>query len=135
MHAKCHMDVTFQHSCDSIITEIADRVDSKTWTDPHNGGSYSITSSNSTYLAGQRITGNGKYTDKFDFYFAESGSGCAVEACSESQVTSLLDFSTNYCNLHNLYCSSKDGCSTMGTDLTYSEKYTKCTQHEDVCVA
>ena len=151
MHAKCQMDVSFDNSCDSVMSEMTGRVNSKTWTDPHNGGIYSITryeflylystllksllSSNSTYLAGQRITGDGKYTDKFDFYLTPSGSGCSVEACSESQVSSIIDYSTNYCNLHDLYCSSKDGCPTVGSDLTYTEKYSQCIQHDDVCIA
>ena len=56
-------------------------------------------------------------------------------ACSESQVNSVIDYSTNYCNLHSLYCNSSDGCPTAGTDLTYSESYSSCSQHDDVCVA
>jgi hypothetical protein len=135
IHAKCLMDVKFENSCDSIIKEIENRVNSNSWTDPHNGGTYTITSSNSTYLAGQRVTGDEKYTDKFDYTFTSSGSGCNVEACSESQVMSIADFSTNYCNLHSLYCSSADGCPTAGTELTYTESYSHCSQHEDVCVS
>lgn len=57
-----------------------------------------------------------------------------VSACSESQVTSVVDYSTNYCNLHSLYCNSSSGCPTAGKDLTYTEKYSSCSQHDDVCV-
>lgn len=135
IHAKCQMDVKFENSCDSIIKEIEGRVNSDTWTDPHNAGSYSITASNSSYIAGQRVTGDLKYTDKFDYFFTPSGDGCSVEACSESQVMSILDFSTNYCNLHSLYCSSVDGCPTVGTDLIYQETFTSCSQHDEVCVS
>ena len=130
MHAKCDMGVTFTNSCSDVMTEISNRVTSD-WVDPHNGGTYTITNSTSTSIEGQRLTGDGKYTDKFDFEFTSSSDGgCSVEACSESQVNSMLDFSTNYCNLHDLYCSSTDGCPTVGKDLSYSEKYSSCRQHD-----
>jgi len=135
MHAKCDMKVTFTDSCEDVMAEISGRVNSD-WVDPHNGGVYSITNSSSTSITGQRITGDQKYTDLFDFTFTSSASGCAVEACSESQVMSMKDFSTNYCNLHDLYCSSADGCPTAGKDLTYSEQYGSCSEHDSgVCVA
>jgi hypothetical protein len=135
MHAKCDMGVTFTQSCDTVLTEINARVAGKNgWTDPHNGGQYSITNQTSSFLSGQRTTGDGKYTDLFDFSFATASGGCTVEACSESQVKSLLDFSTNYCNLHSLYCSAASGCPTVGADLTYSESYSSCSQHDDACV-
>lgn len=136
MHAKCDMDVTFSQPCESVMAEINDRIAGKSgWTDPHNGGKYSVTNQTITLLSGQRVTGDGKYTDFFDFSFTASGSGCNVGACSESQVNSLIDFSTNYCNLHSLYCSSAFGCPTVGADLAYSETYSSCHQHDDVCVA
>ena len=134
VHAKCDMSVKFTQSCDSVASEISARVNSD-WTDPHNGGTYSLSSSNSSYIAGQRVTGDGKYTDKFDFMLSENGKGCLVEACSESQVMSIADFSTNYCNLHDLYCSSADGCTSVGAELTYEESYTACVQHDDVCIS
>lgn len=134
VHAKCEMNLKFTNQCDAVMTEISGRLTSSTWVDPHNGGTYSLTSSNSSYISGQRITGDKKYTDKFDFFFAKSGTGCLVNSCSESQVFSITDYSTNYCNLHDLYCSSTDGCPTIGKDLTYTETYTSCTQHDSVCV-
>lgn len=136
IHAKCDMDVTFEDSCEAVKKEINGRVDGDNgWTDPHNGGKYTITNQTSSFISGQRVTGDGKYTDLFEFKFSPDGSGCLVDACSESQVTSVLDFSTNYCNLHSLYCSSQSGCPTVGEDLTYREKYSSCSQHDDVCVA
>merc|ERR1711865_1126354 len=47
--------------------------------------------------------------------------GCRIEACSESQGTSVGDFSTNYCDLRNLYCGSADGCKTVSKDFSHSE--------------
>lgn len=134
LHAKCEMDVKFSNSCDEVRAEIVGRMQSPTWTDPHNGGTYTLISSNASYVSGQRLTGDKKYTDKFDFLFSASGTGCKVDACSESQVSSIVDYSTNYCNLHDLYCSSSDGCPTVGKDLSYTETYSSCSQHDDVCV-
>jgi len=136
MHASCDMGVTFTNSCQDVIQEMSTRVTSDQWIDPHNGGTYTITNQTDTYLAGQRVTGDSKYTDKFDFTFTATDSGCQVEACSESQVNSMKDFSTNYCNLHDLYCSEKDGCTTVGKTLSYSEKYSSCSEHDSsVCVS
>mmetsp|Transcript_7299 Transcript_7299/g.14732 ORF Transcript_7299/g.14732 Transcript_7299/m.14732 type:complete len:368 (+) Transcript_7299:12-1115(+) len=137
IHAKCSMEVTFQNSCSDVISEMTSRAAGENgWVDPHNGGTYTFTSSSPTDISGTRTTGDGKYTDKYDFNFdSTSDTTCTMSACSESQVMSVLDFSTNYCNLHSLYCSSADGCPTVGSDLTYSEDFKSCKQHDNVCVA
>ena len=80
-----------------------------------------VTSSSASGLVGSRTTKNGQYTDKFGFSFSTVGAGCQVKGCSQSQVTSIADFSTNYCNLHDLYCGSQDGCTPAGSDYAYSE--------------
>lgn len=57
-----------------------------------------------------------------DFSFtAFTATGCQLTACSESQVTSYSDFSTNYCNLRNLYCGSDDNCPVVASDMQSSE--------------
>merc|ERR1712078_730276 len=46
------------------------------------------------------------YTDKQIFTFSDSADGtCEIQACSQSQGFSVMDFSTNYCDIHNLYCN------------------------------
>merc|ERR1711988_1669131 len=81
---------------------------------------------NSTVLSTQRVTGDGKYTDLQKFTLTTSGSGCSVAACSESQVFSILDFSTNFCDLHNLWCGSQDGCPVANADFKYTETINSC---------
>ena len=128
-HASCELTLTFAESCAAVRAEIADRAAGKGgWTDPHNGGRYTITAQSESELDGQRVTGDGKYTDKFVYAFAATtgSAGCTVTACSESQVTSYLDFSTNYCNLKDLYCNSADGCAVATHDLTYEESVGDC---------
>lgn len=142
-HAKCKMTVRFQQPCSTVISEINLRLTSPTWIDPHNRGTYSQISSTPmspehVLIKGSRLTGDGKYTDLFTFYTTdlnESGS-CEVHACSESQVFSILDFSTNYCNLRNLYCNSDEGCPPVQYDLDYEEIYVDCRQNKKQnCIA
>merc|ERR1712022_64354 len=102
------------------------------WTDPHNKGKYTITSSSGSAMALKHLTGTGKYTDKLMLTFSStSNGGCSLDACSESQVTSVLDMSTNYCNLHDLYCSD-DECHVLSSKLSYSEDVKSCSsgQHD-----
>merc|ERR1712150_276658 len=63
-----------------------------------------------------RTTANGQYTDKLTYTFQDKVSGCEVSGCSESQVTSVADFSTNYCNLRMLYCTKDEGCKPVTKD-------------------
>ena len=97
------------------------------WHDPHNNGTYSSTASGSSAaLSFSRLTGNRKYTDKMTFTFKDNGSGqCSLLGCSESQVTSILDFGTNYCNLRMLYCGSADGCKPVDHDIKSTEQKVK----------
>ena len=37
---------------------------------------------------------------------------------TSTQVTSVIDRSTNYCNLYNLYCGENVGCQVAQTALT-----------------
>ena len=72
----------------------------------------------------KRVTGNKRFTDKLTFTFSDfpgTKPACGIHACSESQVFSLKDFSTNYCNLRILYCGKEDGCVPVKHDLSVSE--------------
>ena len=138
-HAKCDMAVSFpQDQCEIVQTEILSRMAGKDgWIDPHNRGTYSLIESKQSELGdrvikGERQTGDKKYVDKFMFTLVptQGGSGCTMSACSESQVFSILDFSTNYCNLRMLYCNTSDGCEVLKSNLVYKEKYTNCRQRQ-----
>jgi hypothetical protein len=135
VHAKCAMTVKFDQPCDVVRREMEGRIQSTTWVDPHNQGTYTISDSSSEgRIEVSRLTGDKRFTDKmaieFDSTGDKGGQGrCTVRACSTSQVTSILDFSTNYCNLRNLYCNSEtDGCPVFQHELTYQEKYDNCWQ-------
>jgi len=131
MHAMCNMTVDIHGgSCAQVKAEVLARVAGDGgWYDPHNRGVYTLLSDTDEFTEIKRLTGDKKYTDKMDFEFTNSkNASCLVIACSESQVTSMLDFSTNYCNLHDLYCGTAVGCKVVKGDFTFSEQQTKCTQ-------
>mmetsp|Transcript_1746 Transcript_1746/g.2609 ORF Transcript_1746/g.2609 Transcript_1746/m.2609 type:complete len:170 (+) Transcript_1746:19-528(+) len=124
IHAQITLSATASASCSDVIAEIKARVDgqaSGTWHDPHNNGKYSILSAAESELDLSRVTGNGKYTDKQVLTFSGTGSSCTIEGCSQSQVTSVADMSTNYCDLRMLYCGSADGCKPVAHDFAVTE--------------
>jgi len=147
VHASNQVTATAQASCSAVAAEIQARASgSNGWVDPHNGGVYSVLSVSATEIETQRTTnpktsvGGVVYTDKQIFTLTEQGEGeCLIEACSESQGTSVGDMSTNYCDLRNLYCGSEDGCkSAAGKDFTVKETTIKpsigASSNKDACI-
>eukprot|EP01060_Flectonema_neradi_P017376 TRINITY_DN24272_c0_g1_i1.p1 TRINITY_DN24272_c0_g1~~TRINITY_DN24272_c0_g1_i1.p1 ORF type:complete len:330 (+),score=56.54 TRINITY_DN24272_c0_g1_i1:53-1042(+) len=144
LYASCEVKSTVSGSCEQAGVEITARMlGLNGWTDPHNNGFYQLTSNTSTEISGQRTTGGaphtpGKhYTDKFILSLSPvDESTCLISSCSESQSTSFLDFSTNYCNIRNLYCGSSDGCVPVRFDFNIvSENLGTCLQHDkDECI-
>jgi serine protease 16 len=134
-HDSAELTVTFANSCEIVAEEMLARVRGEAgWRDPHTRhgvgtrGRYSLLRHEGMAQDGtpgmislSRVTADGAYTDLMDFSFQRDGSGCVVQACSESQVPSFLDMSTNYCNLHDLYCNLSDGCPFALHSLDYSE--------------
>jgi len=125
VHASCQVDVTAEAACSDVMSEMEARVagiSSGAWHDPHNNGIYSLEGQHGDELEFQRVTGNKKYTDKLKFTFEDgSGGTCKIQGCSESQVFSIADFSTNYCNMRMLYCGSADGCKPVKNDFAVTE--------------
>eukprot|EP00392_Amoebophrya_sp_AT5.2_P006362 g6374.t1 len=118
-HASCAATFEMNADCDLVKDEVLARVEGKNgWEDPHNHGKYSVLHDDpkKKILSLQRDTNSTpKYTDLMLLTFISTAEDttCSVSACSESQITSYLDFSTNYCNLRNLLCGSKtSGCKT-----------------------
>ena len=139
-HSKCKVHVSFTQSCAVVAIEILARIAGEQgFIDPHNAGTYSLLESSDSHVLGQRITGSGStthYTDHFLFTFvAPSGqqAGCDVTACSESQGMSLYDMSTNYCNMHVLYCTGSEGCPSVSQpSLEFTETTIDCTHGSSV---
>lgn len=127
IHASMKVTATASATCADVQAEIEARAGGNGWVDPHNGGIYSVLDSSSGIVSTQRTTnpatsvGGTVYTDKQIFVLTDEAGGCKIEACSESQGTSVGDFSTNYCDVRNLYCGSADNCKTVSHDFTHTE--------------
>jgi C1A family cysteine protease len=121
-HAGLRMTSTVGASCDSVKGEMLGRVaGANGWYDQHNRGTYTQQNYGGD-VSFSRTTGDGKYTDKMSFVLTPEGeSSCKVEGCSESQVFSILDMSTNYCEQKLLYCGSDEGCNVAYHDFTHAE--------------
>lgn len=127
MHAWAAVQVTASATCDDVAKEMVARVagqDPKTWRDPHDGGGgkqkYTLLDNTSGLLL-SRLSDNGQYTDKVLFKFTGAGATCKVTGCSMSQGMSMMDQSTNYCNMRNLYCGSAERCCPMHRDFPWVE--------------
>jgi len=123
--AGMEITTTASASCDKVEAEMQARVAGQgtKWHDPHNNGKYAIENYGGTFST-SRVTGDGKYTDKQIFTLTAAGDGCKIQACSRSQVFSVFDMGTNYCDLKMLYCGSKDGCKPVLNDFTVEAETT-----------
>ena len=89
IHAWARTTVRFDAPCKTVKSEMLARIAGKNgWVDPHNAGTYELTSSVGDVVAADHVTGDGKYTDKLRFMFenADGGDDCEVSGCSVSQV-------------------------------------------------
>lgn len=118
IHARCKIAVHFDQPCSAVQAVMEARIagvhDCKRKPGVYKG----------TYRFGSRTTGDEKYTDLFKTMLSPTHDGkCTLSACSESQVPSVIDYSTNYCNLFNLYGNSS-------SPLTFTERMDNCPQHD-----
>ena len=131
-HAACSITVVMHTSCTTVRKEIRARLTSQNgWQDrKSHPGTYSILKGEPYCVLADRTTGPGAspgpYTDKFGLTFRDGTATapdgtqqpvCEMTGCSESQVPSTKDFSTNFCNMYNLYCNEAAGCKTAELNL------------------
>merc|ERR1719240_2424050 len=110
IHCGMELTTTAAASCDTVKAEIKARLaGANGWYDQHNRGTYTEQAYGGDVSA-SRLTGDKKYTDKMVFDLTPDGDSCKIEGCSQSQVFSIGDAGTNYCNLKLLYCGSDEGC-------------------------
>jgi len=134
---------SFRHAknCTKVADEIMARIagtQDGSWTDPQTGGQYSLldscsfagdiskydTNRTGTIITAQRSAS--PFTDLVNFVMTDSdlspdfrGGSCEMVACSAGQDTSVTAeaLSRNYCNIHNLMCGSKEGCTSVLKDF------------------
>ena len=126
LHAHCAMTMTFPvSSCLDAFNAMKDAVE--TWTpEPGTaGGSYALWNSEEELnIWATRTTPVKKYVD--DIYFEYTNStgdfntkGCTVAAKSRSQSLSYYDYSTNFCNMWNVFQVVKDTGSMAVSDCKF----------------
>jgi len=124
-HAGLRMTSIAEANCDTVKAEMRARVAGENgWFDQHNRGTYTEQNYGGD-ISFSRLTGDGKYTDKMTFVLTDQGNSCKIEGCSESQVFSIADFSTNYCEQKLLFCGSDEGCNVASNDFTHTEEELK----------
>ena len=140
IRASCAAEFNFSHPCFEVAQEVSRRIHGQhlsgadAWHDPHNNGSYAfIHVINPPLFNLIRISGTAsrqKYTDIVNLSFSVVGSGngsngtCQMSAQSTSTVFSILDFSTNWCNIINLV--SSDPRARPFTKLNYTVAIGQC---------
>ncbi|XP_048742470.1 uncharacterized protein LOC125655964 [Ostrea edulis] len=111
LHASCKIDWTFGITCDEVSSKIKGQISAWTTADNcANGGEkclYKFVSASANQLKAKHETPVKHYVDDLTFTFSPSGASCNVHGFSTSETWyALLDYGTNYCNLHNLITGS-----------------------------
>lgn len=107
LHASCRITWNFGVPCTQVSSALEQQMNTwKTADNCKNGGEkclYAVKTSSANQLTGTHTTPVKHYVDDLTFTFKTSGNSCAVTGYSTSEVWyAVLDYGTNYCNLHNL---------------------------------
>ncbi|KAK3611300.1 hypothetical protein CHS0354_015714 [Potamilus streckersoni] len=128
LHASCKVEWTFGISCDQVKQRLVSQFEAwKTADNCASGGEkclYTLKTNTDTMVAGTHETPVHHYIDDVSFTLTPSGSTCSVSGSSRSEIWyAVLDYGTNYCNMHNLI---------TGSGLDKVSGYTEKT-NDDVC--
>ena len=104
LHANCALSATFADDCSTVFANIESTVKSFSAGGPSKG-LYAIKEEGSgDYVWTTRTTPVSKYVDDIIFEVVSgSNGGCTVNGKSKSESLSYYDYSTNYCNMWNVY--------------------------------
>jgi len=119
-------------SCENVNNALVEQIDE--WGMNHSCGTgqrcfYQLSTNNGSYLTGTHTTRVKRYIDDISYTFLNGGqTACQVKGYSTSEVWyAILDYGTNYCNIHNLMY----GPVVMGLNATVEENTSDsvCTQY------
>ncbi|KAK7476473.1 hypothetical protein BaRGS_00032308 [Batillaria attramentaria] len=107
LHASCKIKWTWDVACSDVQSAIVDQINKWSGDDCGSGEKckYKLTGNAENKVTATHTTPKKKYVDDLTFDFTPTGgnSGCQVQGKSTSETWyAILDYSTNYCNLHNL---------------------------------
>ncbi|KAL9967011.1 hypothetical protein ACROYT_G025165 [Oculina patagonica] len=113
LHASCKIDWIWAVNCTFVKTTIVSQIYKWNSTDncPDGHGEkclYKLKEVTEDQILATHTTPEHHYVDDLTFTFAKNGSEiCNVKGYSTSEVWyAVLDYGTNYCNLHNLITGS-----------------------------
>ncbi|XP_046549551.1 uncharacterized protein LOC124259459 [Haliotis rubra] len=111
LHASCKANWTSSLKCTNVLDKLVGQIGQ--WTGPDgcaNGGEkclYKLVSRNTTQVKATHETPKKHYVDDLTFTFTQDTSKCNITGLSSSETWyAVLDYGTNYCNLHNLIVGS-----------------------------
>merc|ERR1711963_598899 len=132
-HASCHIDWVFGKTCTQVHDWLVNQINA--W-DNENCGSgptlnekcrYKLTSETATEIKAKHVTPVKEYTDDLTFKLTPDGANCKVHGFSTSETWyAVLDYGTNYCNLHNLVIGA--GLDQGDAMFTETAEPARCTQ-------
>ena len=120
-HAHCHLSATLANtSCADAKAKADELIKTNVDTDSEYKGQMSIHDEGDDWIYSKRLTYNKKYTDDQLFEFVADGSGCTINARSQSESLSYLDNGVNYCNMWNVL-SRIPGFSTCTSSSCHND--------------
>lgn len=106
LHASCRLQWTFNEtSCDAVSSALVSAAQSMAGDDCGTGEKckYTLLQYNSTFISAIHTTPVQSYKDDLTIGLLQTGTDCIVNGYSTSETWyAVLDYGTNYCNLHNL---------------------------------
>ncbi|KAJ7365180.1 hypothetical protein OS493_007831 [Desmophyllum pertusum] len=113
LHASCKIDWTWAVNCTVVKTTIVNQIHKWTTDDncPDGDGEkclYTLKEETADKITATHTTPKKHYVDDLTFTFGKNGSEiCNAQGYSTSETWyAVLDYGTNYCNLHNLITGS-----------------------------
>ncbi|CAL1526736.1 unnamed protein product [Lymnaea stagnalis] len=130
IHASCNVDWNFGLTCPDTSNKIINQIDLWKGEDCGTGEKcrYTFISFDNVTLKATHTTPVKKYVDDLTFVFKPNGNTeCTVNGLSYSETWyAILDYGTNYCNLHNLITGSGLNQTTNYREDTNNGR---CTQY------
>ena len=123
--ATCEIHWSWDAGCDSIIPKIVRQINDWRGLGNCDGEKcgYTLKSNSSTKIEAVHETPEKHYKDDLTFTFKLDDKPCAVKGYSQSELWyAVLDYGTNYCNLHNLI---------IGAGLDKMKGYKENTSNDD----
>jgi len=110
IHASCSLEWNFSINCSTVNIALINQIKHWSGNDCKTGEKclYTLKQYSKLEIKATHKTPVHKYVDDLTFKFTAKDAGCKVQGHSSSETWyAILDYGTNYCNLHNLLTGAK----------------------------